>query len=510
MRCKCYIRSMVLVCSAFVALGGARLLANDCEATELFPLSGEPTSVAIDGDVIVTGAGFANGISNFTGAAFVYRYQTGVWQYEAKLQAFDGIFDDRYGWSIAVSGNVVVVGSRDDEHEGFDVGSAYVYRFVDSQWIFEAKLIPPDGEFLDRYGKSVAIENDVLVVGSYLDDDGDNRSGSAYVYRFDGSNWQMDTKLVASDPAEGAEFGHSVAIEDNVIVVGARDFFNGSAGAAYVFRFDGVQWLQEAKLEASDGQDLDFFGDDVDISGNSIIVGAMGNDEAADRAGAAYIYSFNGKAWGGEQKVFAANASYNELFGRSVAIDGDLAICGSSADSPTGSVTVFQSVNGDWIWIERIEASDGSPGDQFSGHGIAIQDNIAVVNASNHHHGDEVGSSYVFSGLKFIDCNNNFVSDPCEIADGASQDCNSNFVPDECDIAEGISNDNNANGIPDECECLWDINGDGEVGVLDLLEVVHNLGQCIDPDNCPWDIDANGVVNGRDVKEVATHFGDCE
>ena len=553
---------------AVVVLGADRLTSGDCEVTELLPPSGSTWSVAIDGDVIVTGAWTADGISNFTGAAFVFRYEEGTWNFESKLQAPDGEYDDRFGWSVAISDDVALVGSRDDEHGGCNLGSAYVYRFDGSGWIQEGKLIPPDGECFDAFGVSLAIQGDVLVVGANLDDDGGDRSGSAYVYRYDGSGWQLETKLVASDGAEGDEFGHSVAIEDNVIVVGARHFFNGGAGAAYIFRFNGQEWSEEAKLEPSDGQDLDFFGVDVGISGNTVIAGAPGNDEAANRAGAAYIFSFDGKVWGDEQKVFALAPAYNDKFGESVAINGDLAIGGSHGDDPTGSITVFRLVNGNWIWTDRIEASDGSPGDQFSSRGIVLQNDIAVVSANNHHHGDAVGTAFVFAGLKLIDCDGNGVADSCQIADGSSQDCNSNFVPDVCDIADGTSNDNNANGVPDECECIGDLDGDGTVGagdlvilvqnfgpcdgecpadfdgdgfvgvadlltlianvgpcpgsgcvwdidcngvvdLADLFAVLQNLGPCDDPDNCPWDVTGDGVVDGSDIAAVVTHFGPC-
>ncbi|MCH7904775.1 MAG: hypothetical protein IH944_09450 [Armatimonadetes bacterium] len=507
-----HIRRFAYGLTAVAVLGADRLASGDCEVTELLPPSHLTGSVAIDGDVILTGAWTADGISNFTGAAFVFRYEGGTWEFEAKLQAPDGEFDDRFGWSVAISGDVAVVGSRDDEHEGFDVGSAYVYRFDGSGWIQEVKLIPPDGEFLDRFGVSSAIRGDVLVVGAYLDDDGGDRSGSAYVYRYNGSDWKLETKLVASDGAEGDEFGHSLAIEDNVIVVGARHFFNGGAGAAYIFRFNGQEWSEEAKLESSDGQDLDFFGDDVGISGNNVIVGAHGNDEAANHAGAAYIFSFDGKVWGDEQKVFALAPAHNDRFGESVAINGDLAIGGSVGDDPTGSITVFRLVNGNWIWTDRIEASDGSVGDQFSRAGIVLQNDVAVVSATHHHHGDSIGTAYVFAGLKLIDCDGNGVANSCQIADGSSQDCNSNFVPDACDIADGTSKDANDNGIPDECEspeCPWDVNGDGIVDHHDLVEVVHNMGMCDDPDDCPWDVNGDGIVNGRDVAAVAMHFGPC-
>ena len=489
-----------------VALGGARPASAPCEVTELRPPTGSMNSVAMDADVIVIGHQYAYGVSYFTGAAFVYRYEGGLWEHEATLYAPDGEFDDRFGSSVAISGDVVVVGSMDDEHDGFDVGSSYVYRFDGTGWVEEAKLIPPDGEFTDRFGQSVAISGGTLIVGAYLDDDAGDRSGSAYVYRHNGSDWRLETKLVAADGGEGDEFGISVEIEDDVSVIGARHFFNGGAGAAYVFRFNGTMWIEEAKLEASDGEENDFFGADVDISEDKVIVGALGNDDFGSFTGSAYVFSFEGTTWSMEQKLYAIPPALGDRFGETVSVSGDLVIVGAHGDNPTGSVTVYQSVNGTWSWTERIDASDGSVGDGFGRYGIAVQRDIAVVLAYNHQHGAHTGSAYIFAGLKLIDCDDDGIADSCQIAEGSSEDCNSNFVPDACDIADGTSEDVGANGIPDECECPWDLNGDDFVGIADLLDLVFSFGPCI---GCPADFDGDGVVGILDLLALLQNFGPC-
>ncbi|MBL6998064.1 MAG: hypothetical protein ISR75_06480, partial [Phycisphaerales bacterium] len=119
-----------------------------------------------------------------------------------------------------------------------DSGSAYVYRFDGSSWI-ETKLLASDGAYLDEFGGSVAVDGDTVVVGARLDDDNGSSSGSAYVYRFDGSMW-VETKLLASDGASDDRFGYSVSVDGDTVVVGARyDDDNGSSsGSAYVYRLD--------------------------------------------------------------------------------------------------------------------------------------------------------------------------------------------------------------------------------------------------------------------------------
>ena len=199
-------------------------------------------TVAISGDTLVTGAIYDDGSSETnTGAAYVYFRLGTSWTEQARLEASDGVVDDRLGFSVAIDGDNIVVGAqRDDTDNGFDTGSAYVYRRAGNRWTEQAKLTAGDGASEDFYGGSVAIAGDSIVVGAVSDDDTSSvtNSGSVYVYYLSDDGWTQQAKLKASDGAANDSFGASVAISENTVVVGANqaDSENGeNSGAAYVF-----------------------------------------------------------------------------------------------------------------------------------------------------------------------------------------------------------------------------------------------------------------------------------
>ncbi|MHC4320640.1 MAG: FG-GAP repeat protein, partial [Planctomycetota bacterium] len=208
----------------------AKLLASDGDAIDVFG-----RSVAVSADVAVVGAPYDDDYGASSGSAYVYRWEVPYWV-ETKLLASDGAANEYFGTSVALSGDVAVVGAERDNDNGSNSGSAYVYRWNGASWI-ETKLLASDGASLDYFGTSVAVSGDVAVVGAPDDDDNGAESGSAYVYRWNGASW-VETKLLASDGAAYDRFGESVAVSDDVAVVGAYwDDDNGTqSGSAYVYR----------------------------------------------------------------------------------------------------------------------------------------------------------------------------------------------------------------------------------------------------------------------------------
>ena len=197
---------------------------------------------------------------------------------------------DFFGESVSVSGDLMVVGAYGDD-DGGDCdcdaeGSAYVFRFDGTNWVEEAKLTASDATTNKQFGKTVYVNGYMIVVGAIGDND---FTGSAYVYRFDGTSWNEEAKLTASDAVGRYEFGFSVSASEDVIVVGAI-FANNNAGATYVYKFDGADWNEEAKLTASDPAANDYFGGSVSVSGEVIAVGARHNGEVGTDAGAVYIF----------------------------------------------------------------------------------------------------------------------------------------------------------------------------------------------------------------------------
>ena len=196
------------------------------------------------------------------------------------LTASDGMAGDQFGYSVAIDGDTLVVGAYGVGDNGFNSGSAYVFTRTGTIWTEQAKLTASDGAERDRFGWSVAIDVNTIVVGAWGDDDNGERSGSAYVFTRSGTTWSQQTKLTASDGAARDQFGGSVAIAGDTIVVGAhQDDENGNrSGSAYVFTRTETTWTQQAKLTASDGAADDIFGISVAIAGDTIVAGARLDD----------------------------------------------------------------------------------------------------------------------------------------------------------------------------------------------------------------------------------------
>ena len=230
--------------------------------------------------------------------------QSIVIEESAKLLASDGAEGDFLGWSVVINGNTVVVGAIDDDDNGIDSGAAYVFERDQGgigNWGQVTKLLASDGTTLDRFGNSVAISGDTVVVGAPSDDDKGEDSGATYVFERDQGgigNWGQGAKLLASDDAAADRFGVSVAISGDTMVVGAVfDGDNGiDSGSAYVFERDqgGTDnWSQVTKLLASDGAEGDAFGFSVAINGDTVVVGADFDDDNGINSGSAYVFERN-------------------------------------------------------------------------------------------------------------------------------------------------------------------------------------------------------------------------
>jgi type 1 fimbria pilin len=223
---------------------------------------------------------------NYCGSAYVFRFNGSTWVQEQKLIASDAAPDDEFGISVAVHGNVVVVGAPyNDCVSGVNCGSAYVYRFNGSAWDQEQKLTASNAAVQDAFGISVSVVEGVAFVGAYQDNCAAGiNCGSVYAYRFNGSTWVQEQKLTASDAAPDDQFGISVSVSGDVAVVGAYsvDCAAGiGCGSGYVYRFGGSSWVEEAKLTASDEAMQDYFGISVSVSGDMAVVGALYDDCAA-------------------------------------------------------------------------------------------------------------------------------------------------------------------------------------------------------------------------------------
>jgi hypothetical protein len=276
-------------------------------------------SVSISGDYAIVGANYDNDNGIGSGSVYIFKRDGTTWIQQQKLLASDGSTKDYFGQSVAISGDYAIVGADGDNSS---TGSAYIFKRDGATWIQQGKLTASDSAVEDWFGWSVSISDDYAIVGAVYNDDNGSMSGSAYIFNRDGTTWIQQAKLTASDAAAEDCFGWSVSISGEYVIVGAGgdDDYGQWTGSAYIFKRNGTTWIQQQKLLASDAAQSNCFGDSVSISGDYAIVGADGDNSST---GSAYIFKRDGATWIQQGKLTASDGTEHDAFGYSVAIDTD-------------------------------------------------------------------------------------------------------------------------------------------------------------------------------------------
>jgi hypothetical protein len=265
---------------------------------------------------------------------------------ETKLTASDGSAGDGFGRSVSLSGDGAVVGAQGDDVGGnSNQGSAYVFLRSGTTWAEQAHLKASDGAASDLFGNSVSMSGDTVLVGAMGDTVGTNsQQGSAYVFVRSGTAWAEQAHLKASDGAASDNFGYSVSVSGDTVLVGAmRDTVgtNSQQGSAYVFTRSGTAWAQQVRLTASDGASNDGFGISVSASGATVVVGA-GYQRIPYLRGSAYVFVQNGTAWAEQAHLIPSDGVVYDVFGSSVSLSGDTVLVGAPVhNNNQGSAYVF-------------------------------------------------------------------------------------------------------------------------------------------------------------------------
>ncbi len=361
----------------------AYLKASNTEADDRFGYA-----VALSGDTVVVGAYCedsnatgvdgnqgSNGATN-SGAAYVFVRNGTTWSQQAYLKASNTDASDFFGRALAVSGDTVVVGADGEDSNAKGVngdqsddsatgaGAAYVFTRAGTVWSQQAYLKASNTSAADGFGCSLSIAEDSLVVGAYAEDSVVVISGAAYVFVRNGATWSQQAMLKASYLDHSDEFGFSVALSGDILVVGAfhedsnatgvnGDESNDNAkdsGAAFVFVRSGATWAQQAYLKASNTDAGDYFGYAVAVSGEVVVVGALGEDSSATgvngdegdnsavESGAAYMYQRIGGIWRQRAYLKASNAEMSDRFGGACSVSGETVVAGAvgEASNATG------------------------------------------------------------------------------------------------------------------------------------------------------------------------------
>ena len=373
----------------------AKLTASDAEAGDNFG-----RSVSVSGETAIVGAFNNSDDGDFSGSAYVFVRDGTTWTQQAKLTSNDAARNDRFGWSVSLSGDTAVIGA-DFADDGS--GAAYVFVRDGATWTQQAKLKASDAAADDRFGFSVSVSGETAIVGAYWDDNPREESGSAYVFVRDGTGWTQQAKLAAADAAPFDQFGRSVSVSGETALVGANNSLSfAESGSAYVFVRNGTTWTRQAKLTAPDATTGDRFGASVSVSGETAIIGARrAEDDAGFEKGAAYVFVRNGTAWTRQAKLTATDAGVFDDFGDSVALSGNTAVVGASRDFvaavANGSAYVFVRTATGWTQQAKLTAADGASSD-FFGTSVSISGETAIVGAHfDDDAGTQSGSAYVFT-----------------------------------------------------------------------------------------------------------------
>ncbi|MBL4898891.1 MAG: hypothetical protein JKX76_04475, partial [Colwellia sp.] len=351
-------------------------------------------ALAASDDFMVLGASADDEMGVNAGAVNVYKREGDQWIKDQKLFASDGYL---FGHTVAIDGNRIVVGTLGDG------ASVYVFERNLEGWDQKAKLVPEGVVGADNsFDSAVAISGDTIIVGAYQDDTLGVNTGAAYVFELKGGVWLQETKLIVSGANEQDGFGRSVAINGDNIAVGAywTDQKGTSSGSVYAYKRGESGWEFGATLVPDELASYDYFGSSVAMSNDRIVVGAhYANSQGLLNTGAAYVYVQNSGVWVIEDILMATNLEANALFGTSVAISGERIVVGAIGDGESGASYVFGLDEGNWAEGFRFENAGARADSQF-GTAVALSGDALIVGAYMDDKGefnDDQGSVSVIS-----------------------------------------------------------------------------------------------------------------
>lgn len=374
-------------------------------------------SVATDGSTALIGAVYDDlDVAPFhgnAGAVYVFERTGETWLQVDRLVASDAINSGFFGRSVAISGDTAIIGANG---VSFKRGAAYVFVRDGGVWTEQQKLVDASPDALDNFGYSVAIDGDTAVIGAFQDDHGmmDDNRGSAFVFTRSGTTWTFEQRLRADVPNDDDWFGYRVAVKGDTAVVGAIEDESEEpyrTGSAYVFTRSGTTWTQVQKLNGSSGTDDRNFGSSLGLDGNTLVVGSNQSTHAGiDKAGAAYVFTETGGVWSEQQQLTASDKAELAGFGNAALAGDTILVSADLADHlgvfRAGKAYIFN--RSEDVWTERQMLVPANPEDQARvGLSIALAPDAALLGAAVHDAGTVVDAgavlSYDWAALIFAD-----------------------------------------------------------------------------------------------------------
>ena len=425
-------------------------------------------AIAISGDTLVVGAyqesgdvnsadGSYNDDALYAGAVYVFTRTSGVWTQQAYLKASNAQSGDEFGKFVALDGDTLAVGAPGEDGDlnssvsayndlAVNAGAAYIFTRSSGIWTQQAYIKADTVQTEDMFGEHLALDGNTLAVGAVGEDDGGSSSGAVYVFTRSGSSWNQQARLKASNVQASDQFGRSLDIDGDTLAVGAifeagdatsiEGAYNENAplaGAVYVFTRSVDVWTQQAYLKAENADLLDYFGESVALSGDTLAIGAYGEDgdvlssqgsynNSAPGSGAVYVFTRTSGLWTQQAYIKAPNAEAGDQFGQNVNLELDsLAVAATLEDGDTtssvgsynnnalsaGAVYYFARSGSNWNLLSYIKASNAEANDRF-GTSLGLSGDTLVSGAYGEDsaatgiNGDQFGTGATDSGAAYV------------------------------------------------------------------------------------------------------------
>jgi len=369
------------------------------------PASGDlfGLSVSLYQDTLVVGVPNDDTGDSNSGIVYVYTRSGTTWTLQQTINNPTPAYYDKFGDSVSLYQDTLVIGAVLDSTGATYTGSVYVYVRSGSTWSLQQTINNPTPENYDNFGDSVSLYQDTLVVGaSGVQSSLNYNTGAFYVYVRSGMTWTLQQEIKNPLLNGTSYFGMFVSLYDETIAIGDITFtLNGIAwaGVVHIYTRSGSTWsLQQTINNPSPGYD-DEFGWSVSLYGDTLVVGAPWDDTVAEDAGSVYVYIRSGTSWSLQQTIYNPSPGYDDEFGLSVSLYQDTLVIGAPYDdtgaTDAGSVYVYKRSGTTWSLLRTI--NNPSPANDSFGYSVSLQQDTLVVGACDDDAGaSNAGSVYVY------------------------------------------------------------------------------------------------------------------
>jgi hypothetical protein len=318
-----------------------------------------------------------------------------------KIQAGDSISGDDFGLSISSSGEFLAVGAP---HANDHKGAVYLFQKTDGLWQEKEKLLAPIAVEGAHFGAALSLKADLLLVGAPGDEDGGDALGAAYLFEYNGVDWVLEEKLTASDAAGGDEFGVALVLSEDRLFIASPRHGLDAEGALYFFAYTAGDWVEAQKLTADDAAATDLFGSALAVHENTLIIGAPRSNSHGSDSGAAYLFTWDEglSSWQQEGKFTASDASANARFGNALAVSESWIAIGAyrspiNSKSSAGAVYLFEKSGADWAEADKLSSPELHAFEQF-GKSISLHESRLAIGAwGSNLNATQSGATYLYT-----------------------------------------------------------------------------------------------------------------